>query len=57
MKIAPDYRYAKAHGETRYLGAPCSKCGSRVRWSSSKNCVDCARTKTRERRQAQKAGT
>lgn len=55
MDIAPDFRTAKRHGHRKYRGDPCRDCGNETRYVTSKSCVDCARARVRERRQAAKA--
>lgn len=54
MDIAPDFRTAKRRGDRKYRGDPCRDCGNIIRYVSSKSCVDCARLRVRQRRDAAK---
>lgn len=42
MSIYPSRKEALETGSKLYTGAPCKKCGSRVRYTSTSNCKECA---------------
>lgn len=50
MSVAPTLKDAKRHGITKFVGEPCSVCGSQVRYTTSKSCVECVKRKHQERK-------
>ena len=48
MSIYPSRKEALETGSKLYTGAPCKKCGSRVRYTSTSNCQQCAQARGRE---------
>jgi transcription initiation factor IIE alpha subunit len=50
VSVAANLKEAKRHGITKFAGEPCSKCGSQVRYTTSKACVECVKRKHQERK-------
>ncbi len=43
------YKDAKKAGKTKYIGGTCTNCGGKLRYVSSRECVDCCKKKGKER--------